>query len=92
MFWPFWGQESRFLDFFKVVWELFRKCLGIVFSLKRPTFFPLGSSEALKYVDKASPGLTHKPTLFARFTSVIWQFYGSKKSFSGIFESFFGVV
>ena len=52
----FWGQKSRFLDFFKVVWELFRKCLGIVFRLK-PTFSPLGSREALKNVDKAFPGL-----------------------------------
>ena len=45
-FWPIWGvvfdhfggQKSRFLDFFKVVLELFKKCLGIVFVLKRPTF------------------------------------------------------
>ena len=27
------GQKSRFLDFFKVVWELFRKCLGIILGL-----------------------------------------------------------
>ena len=32
------GQKSRFLDFFKVVLELFKKCLCIVFVLKRPTF------------------------------------------------------
>ena len=44
--WRFWGvifghfrgRKSRFLDFFQVVLELFRKCLGIVFDLKRPTF------------------------------------------------------
>ena len=30
------GQKSRFLDFFKVVLELFRKCLGYVFGLKGP--------------------------------------------------------
>ena len=60
------GQKSRFLDFFKVVLELFRKCLGIVFGLKMPTFVlfatrnrvsPLGSREALINLDKASPGL-----------------------------------
>ena len=51
------GQKSRFLDFCKVVWELFRKCLGIVFSLNRSTFSPLGSRKALKDVDTASPGL-----------------------------------
>ena len=45
------------MDFFKVVLELFRKCLGIVFGLKGPVFSPLGSREALKNVDKASPGV-----------------------------------
>ena len=62
----FGGQKSRFLDFFKVVLELFRKCLGIVFGLKRPTFIlfanriwvsPLSSREALINVDKAPHGL-----------------------------------
>ena len=28
------GPKSRFLDFFDVVLELFKKCLGIVFDLK----------------------------------------------------------
>ena len=49
------GPKSHFLDFFKVVLELFRKCLGIVFRIKKPTFSPLGSREALKNVNKASP-------------------------------------
>ena len=52
-FWHFWGaifdqfggRKSRFLDFFKVVLELFRKCLGIVFDLKRPTFECIFSSK-----------------------------------------------
>ena len=34
----FWGQKTRFLDFLKVVQELFRSCLGIDIGLKRPTF------------------------------------------------------
>ena len=34
----FGGRKSRFLDFLKVVFEFFRKYLGIVFELKRPTF------------------------------------------------------
>ena len=34
----FWGQKSRFLDFFKVARELFKNRLGIVFRLKRPLF------------------------------------------------------
>ena len=32
---PFAGQLSRFLDFFKVVEELFKKFLNIVFGIKR---------------------------------------------------------
>ena len=32
------GRKSRFLVFSKIVLEFFRKCLGIVFDLKRPTF------------------------------------------------------
>ena len=36
-----WGGGAYFwvkIDFFKVVLDLFRKCLGIVFGLKRPIF------------------------------------------------------
>ena len=36
-FWRIWAQKIRFLDFFKVAIELFRKCLEIVFDLKMPT-------------------------------------------------------
>merc|ERR1712131_226917 len=35
---------------------------------------------------------TQKSELFARLTSVIWPFWGSKKSFSGVFRSFLRVV
>ena len=31
------GQEGRFMDFIKVVLELFKKCLGIIFELKMHT-------------------------------------------------------
>ena len=54
-FWPIWGvifdyfggQKSRFLDFFKVVLELFKKCLGIVFDLKRTTLTNWGGIQKL---------------------------------------------
>ena len=45
IFGNFWGGKSRFLDFFKVVLELFMKCLGIIFELKRPTFWGIFSSQ-----------------------------------------------
>ena len=55
------GSFLAILGFEKVVFWTFSKlcgsCLGIVLGLKRPTFSPLGSREALKNVDKASPGL-----------------------------------
>ena len=34
----FGGRTGRFLDFFKVFLELFRKCLGIIFDFETPTF------------------------------------------------------
>ena len=34
IFLDFGGRKSRFLDFYKVSLELFRKCLGIVFDVK----------------------------------------------------------
>ena len=34
----FWGQKTRFLDFFKVVLELFKNLLSILFELIRPIF------------------------------------------------------
>ena len=40
-----WGQKTRFLDFSKIVYELFSKCLGIVIGLKRPNFGCIFSSK-----------------------------------------------
>ena len=45
VFGHFGARKSRILDFFEVVLELFRKCLGIVFDLKRPTFGCIFSSK-----------------------------------------------
>ena len=45
---------KNFSEFFL---ELFCKFLGIIFRHKKPSYSPLGSREALKNVDKASPGL-----------------------------------
>ena len=41
----FQGQKTRFLDFLKVVLEMFRSYLGIVLGLKRPTFSCIFSSK-----------------------------------------------
>ena len=39
------GQNTRFLGFLKVVLEMFRGCLGIVFGLKTTTFRCINSSK-----------------------------------------------
>ena len=44
MTWSLWGPKSRFHHFFKVVLEMFRKSLGIVFGIKMHTFGALLSS------------------------------------------------
>ena len=43
----FGGQKSRILAIFKVVLELFKKYLGIVFRLRRPIFKCIVSSKGL---------------------------------------------
>ena len=44
-FGQFAGKKSYFLAFFKIILELFRKCLGIVFVLKRPSFWCIYTSK-----------------------------------------------
>ena len=56
-FWTILVVEKVVFRTFTVVLELFRQCLGNIFSFKRPIFSPLGFREALKNVDNDSPGL-----------------------------------
>ena len=44
-FGQFAGKKSYFLAFFKNILELFRKCLGIVFVLRRPSFWCIYTSK-----------------------------------------------
>ena len=48
----FGGQKSRFLDILKVVLELFRSRLGIIFGLKSATFRRIFSSKSRYMVSK----------------------------------------
>ena len=50
------GKKSRFLDFLKVVLEMFRSCLGIVFGFKRRTFMCIFSSKGRYMTSKIKIG------------------------------------
>ena len=43
----FQGQKTRFVDFLKVVLELFKSCLGIIFDLKSHNFRCIFSSKGI---------------------------------------------
>ena len=78
----FWGQKVTFLDFSKVVQELFRKCLGIVFGLKRPTFGCICSSKGWQ--------MTSKIKIFGQILA-LWEghfnhFWGQKSGFWDFFK------
>ena len=45
--WPSSGSKNLILDFFKVMFELFRNCLGIFFGPTRPIFGPAGMDSAV---------------------------------------------
>ena len=93
-FWPIWGvifghfggQKSRFLDFFKVVLDLFRKCLGIVFGFLGPTF---ACSFTWSINDPDNCGLGSKKCSFLPTWGVIFDNFGGRKSH---FLDFFKVV
>ena len=97
--WPFWwvifgnfgGRKSRFLDFFKVVWELIRKCLDIIFGLKRPTLCEFSAPKIHKWPRKSGFSVKIWPT-FDIWEGHFWQFWGSKKSISWLLQNCFGVV
>ena len=61
----FQGQKSRFLGFLKVVLEMFRSCLGIIFGLKMPTFSCIFSSKG-RY-------MTSKPLLWGPAVALIQE-------------------
>ena len=48
----FQGQKTRFQGFLKVGLELFRSCLGIILSFKRPNFMFIYSSKGQYMVSK----------------------------------------
>ena len=52
----FQGQKSRFLGFLKVVLEMFRSCLGIIFGLKMLTFSCIFSSKGRYTTSKMGGG------------------------------------
>jgi len=82
----FGGRKSRFLDFLKVVLEMFRSCLGIIFGLKRLTFGCIFSSKG-RYLTSQIKNFCQKLALWEGHFD---HFGGQKSRFFGLFESCFG--
>ena len=51
--------------------------------------FILDNKVKIELVDRK---WTQKSTLLTKLTSVIWRFWGTKKSYSVVFQSWFGVL
>ena len=95
VFWSFWCHKTRFLDFLKVVQELFRKCVGVVtlllafkrqllgaFSARKLNKWTLESNDLSKFWSSDFWGWEgHSGSIFCR-----------KNKISGLFESSTGVV
>ena len=82
VFWQFWGQKSRFLDFLRYVLELFRNGLDIVFGLESGMQFqPQRLKNQIKNQDFLSK--------FGFWEGDFWPFLMQKKTVSGLLK-FFG--
>ena len=81
-----WGVKSlKFFWYLKI--SLKKNIFYMSLAIRGNDFCKLFGANKSKIV------LVHrKTTLWAKFTSAFWTFWGSKKSFSGLFESCFGVV
>ena len=71
----FGGQKSRFLDFLKVVLEMLRSWLGIIFGFKRPTFMCIFSSKG-RYMTSKIKFFCHKLALWGGH----FDHFGGQKS------------
>ena len=86
-------QKSRFLDFFKVVLELFEKFLSFVFGLKKPTFDCMLSYKG-RYISTKIEISCQKFANFGRFKGSFLTILGVKKvvfwSFTKLIWTFLG--
>ena len=78
----FGGQKSRFLDFLKVVLEMFRSCLDIIFGLKSLTFKCIISSKGRYMTSKIKILIQNLALLEDHFD----HFQGQKTFFLGFLK------
>ena len=78
-FWPFWWSKSRSLDFLKVVLEMLRSWLGIIFGFKRPTFTCILSSKG-RYLTSKIKNLCQNLALWEGHSGEISSPLGSRVS------------
>ena len=80
-FGDFGSTKSRFLDFLKVVLEMFRSCLGVIFGLKMPTFSCIFSSKGrymtskIKFWVKIWPSERVILTILGSKKVIFWTFW-----------------
>ena len=84
----FQGQKIRFLRFFKVFLEVPKSCLSIIFGFRSITFGINFGSKSWYMTSKNQNFASNFGLLIGPF----WPISGLKKSFFGLFESYFGVV
>ena len=72
---------------------LFKSCIGRIFlRLKRHIFGCIFSSKGWQFASKKLRYSVKKNARFCNLESHFWQFWGSKRSFSALFQSYLGVV
>ena len=82
-----------FLTFSKLFLELFRKCLSIILFLTLEGLFlgVFSARKVAKWSGKSKISVTNL-LILAVFSGHFWPFWGSKKSFSRLFQSCFADV
>ena len=80
----FWLFSKLFGSCFKIVWALFLDSEG--------PYLRVVSTQNIIWWPPKSRFLGEIYAIFSKLVPVIWPFWGPKKSFFGLFESWFGVV
>ena len=90
-----WGGGAYFLVEFWLFSKLFGSCFKIVWALfldSEGPYLRVVSTQNIIWWPPKSRFLGEIYAIFSKLVPVIWPFWGPKKSFFGLFESWFGDV